>query len=95
MPVWHIDVLKTLSSKVDIGLIRDEANEFTPKRGPRIEVQPLGENLAATIENAQGDNPVTSEPTDITLVESIPSGSTAPSSYHSISSATVILLARV
>ena len=27
VPVWHINVLKTPPSTVDIGLIRDEANE--------------------------------------------------------------------
>ena len=34
IPVWHIDVIKTSPSTVDIGLIRDEANELSPHRGP-------------------------------------------------------------
>ena len=44
--MWHIDVLKTPSSTVDIGFIRNVGNELDPNRGLRIEVQPLGENLA-------------------------------------------------
>ena len=36
VPVWHIDVLKTPSGTVDIGLIRVEANELDPNRGPHI-----------------------------------------------------------
>ena len=47
------------------------------------------------VEQAQGDNPATFEPTDTILVESIPSGSTAPSSSLSIQSATLVSLARV
>ena len=47
------------------------------------------------VEQAQGDNPATFEPTDTILVESIPSGSTAPSSSRSTASATLVPLARV
>ena len=47
--MWNINVIKTLPRQVDIGLIPDEANELSPNRGARIEVQPLGENLAAMI----------------------------------------------
>ena len=36
-PILHIDQLKTLLGSVDIGLIRDEANELAPRRGPRQE----------------------------------------------------------
>ena len=78
--MWNINVLKIPSSTVNISLIWDEANKLSPNRGTRIEVQPLGENLAAMVEQAQGANPATSEPTDTTLVESIPSGSTTLSS---------------
>ena len=35
VPVCHIDQLKTLLVTFDIGLIRDEANELAPQRGPR------------------------------------------------------------
>ena len=45
VPIWHVDQLKTLLT-VDIGLIRDEANELDPRRGPRPEFPPLGDNLA-------------------------------------------------
>ena len=48
--VWNIDAIKTPPGQVDIGIIRDEANELDPQRGPRIDFQSLGENLAATIE---------------------------------------------
>ena len=49
VPIWHVDQLKTLLGTVDIGLIRDEANELSPCRGPRQELPPLGENLAETV----------------------------------------------
>ena len=51
--VWHIDLLKTPPGTVDIGLICDEGNDLVPNRGPGPEVQPLGENLAATVEQSQ------------------------------------------
>lgn len=35
VPMWHINVLKTPPSTVDIRLIRNEANELAPYRGPR------------------------------------------------------------
>ena len=44
VPIWHIDQLKTRMGTVDIGLIRDEANELAPHRGPHLELPPLGEN---------------------------------------------------
>ena len=34
VPIWHVYQLKTLLGTVDIGLIRDEANELEPHRGP-------------------------------------------------------------
>ena len=49
VPIWHVDQLKTLLGTVDIGLIRDEANEFAPRRGPHLELPPLGDNLADTV----------------------------------------------
>ena len=54
VPLWHIHVLKTPTGIVDIGLIRDEANELAPNRGPRAKVKPLGESLAAMVEQDQG-----------------------------------------
>ena len=35
VPIWHVDQLKTPMGTVDVGLIRDEANQFAPRRGPR------------------------------------------------------------
>ena len=32
VPIWHVDHLKTPLGIVDIGLIRDEANELSPSR---------------------------------------------------------------
>ena len=47
--IWHVDHLKTPLCTIDIGLIREEANEFAPHRGPRPELPPLGDNLADTV----------------------------------------------
>ena len=52
VPVWHIDVLRTPTGIVYIGLIRDEANELAPNIGSRVEVQPFVEKLADTVEKA-------------------------------------------
>ena len=93
--MWHIDVLKTPSGTLDIGLIGDEVNEFAPSRRPHIEVHPLGENLATKVVQAQGANSGISKPTYTISVESIPSGSTSLSSSPSIPSATLVPLARV
>ena len=38
VPVLHIDLLKTPTGIVDIDLIRYEANDLAPNRGPRAEV---------------------------------------------------------
>ena len=53
VPIWHVDQLKTPMNTVDIGLIRDEANELAPRRGPRPELPPLGYNLADTVAQAR------------------------------------------
>ena len=34
VPIWHIDKLMTPLGTTDIGLISDEANELSPRRGP-------------------------------------------------------------
>ena len=36
--ISHVDILQTSTGIVDNGLIRDEANEAVPNRGPRVEV---------------------------------------------------------
>ena len=49
VPIWHVDQLKTPQGTVDVGLIRDEANELAPRRGPRLELPPLADDLADTV----------------------------------------------
>ena len=68
MPIWHIDQLKTPLGTVDIGLIRDEANELAPRRGPRPKVLLLGENLRATLAHAKKATQATLAPTDTTPI---------------------------
>ena len=52
VPIWHIDQLKTPQGTVDVGLIRDEANELAPHRRPRPELPPLADDLADTVAQA-------------------------------------------
>ena len=75
MPIWHVDQLKTLLGTIDISLIRDEANELDPRRVPRPELPPLGDNLVDMV--AQDRTATQEASTDTTLVESIPGSSTA------------------
>ena len=93
VPIWHIDQLKTPWGTVDIGIIRDEANELDLRRGPHPEFPPLGENLADTV--AQARTTTQEASTNITLVESIPGSSTAPSSSCSALFTALVPLARV
>ena len=95
VPIWHIDQLKTPLGTVDIGLIRDEANELAPHRRPRPEVPPLDENLADTVAHARTATHATLAPTDTNPVESISGRRTAPSSSHSTPSPALVPLARV
>ena len=53
VPIWHIDQLKTPQGTVDVGLIKDEANELAPRRGPRPELPPLADDLADTVAQAR------------------------------------------
>ena len=73
VPIWHVDQLKT-----HVGLIRDEANELDPRRGPPPELPPLADDLADTV--AQDRTTTQAASTDTTPVESIPASTTAPSS---------------
>ena len=93
MPIWNIDQLKTPLGTVDIGLIKDEANEFAPRRGTHPKKPPLGYNMADTV--AQARTATQEASTDTTLVESIPGSSTAPSSSYSAPFPTLVPLARV
>ena len=93
MPIWHIDYLKILLGTIDIGFIRDEANELAPRRGTCPELPLLGENLADTVAQARTATQATS--TDTTLVESISGSRTAPSSSCSAPFPALVPLARV
>ncbi|TMX01568.1 hypothetical protein EJD97_024277 [Solanum chilense] len=93
MPIWHIDQLKSPPGTVDIGLIKDEANELAPHRGPRPELPPLGDNLVDTVAHARTATQAAS--TDTTPVECISGSSTAPSSSFSAPFPALVPLARV
>ena len=93
VPIWHVDQLKTPLGTVDIGFIRDEANELAPRKGPRPELPPLGDNLADMVALARKATQAPS--TDTTPVESIPGSSTAPSSSRSAPLPALVPLARV
>ena len=92
VPIWHIDQLKTPQGTVDVGLIRDEANELAPRRGPRPELPPLADDLADTVAQA---HTATQASTDTTPVESIPGSSPAPSSSRTATLPLPAPLARV
>ena len=49
VPIWNCDTLCTPSGIFDIGLIRDEDNVAAPRRGTRVELQPLSENFVNTV----------------------------------------------
>lgn len=66
IPIWYYDTLQTPVGTIDIGLIRDEANAATPRRGSKIEVPPMSENLVEMVELAQGADPPTSDLADTT-----------------------------
>ena len=53
VPIWHVNHLKTPLGTVDVGLIRDEANELAPRRGLRLELPPLADDLADTVAEAR------------------------------------------
>ena len=60
---------------------------------PRLEFPPFGDNLADTV--AQARTTTQEASTNITLVESIPGSSTAPSSSRSDPFPALVLLVRV
>ena len=93
--IWHIDQLKTSFGTVDIGPIRDEANELASHKGPRQELPPLGETPADTVAHAQMAMQATSVTIDTSPVESIPGSSTAPRSFRSAPFPALFPLARV
>ena len=92
VPIWHIDQLKTPQGTVDVGLIRDKANELAPRRGPRPELPPLADDLADTVAQART---ATQASTDTTPVKSILGSSPAPSSSRTAPLPLLVPLARV
>ncbi|KAG5605841.1 hypothetical protein H5410_027333 [Solanum commersonii] len=64
VPIWHCDRLIHPTRTLDIGLIRDEANVAAPRRDPQIEVPFLGANLANTVGQAQGGDPIIPDHSD-------------------------------
>ena len=92
VPIWHVDHLKTPQGTVDVGHIRDEANELAPCRGPHPELPPLADDLADKVAQART---ATQAFTDTTPVESILGSRTAPSSSHTAPLPTLVPLARV
>ena len=91
VPILHIDQLKTPQGTIDVGLIRDEANELATRRGPRPELPPLADDLADTVAQART---ATQASTDTTAVESIPGSSIAPSSSRTAPLRLLVPLAR-
>lgn len=88
--------LLTPTGIVDIGLIRDETNEAASLLGHNVDVHLLGENMADTVEQSEGADPATSEPTNTTPAESSPGTSmAASSSWYTLPSATLVPLARM
>ena len=93
MPILHIDQLKTLLGTVYISLIRDEANELDPCRGPLPELPPLGDKLSDMVAQARMATHTTSS--DTTSVDSISGSSTTPSSSLSAHFPSFVPLVRV
>ena len=93
--IFIINELKTLQGNIDIGLIKDEANELAPRRRLRPELPPLSENLVDMVAHAVMDTQAASETTDTTPIESIPGSSTAPSSSRTAPLPALVPLARV
>ena len=95
VPIWHINQLNTPQGNVDIVLIRDEAKQLAPYRGPRPELPSLREILADTVAHALTTTQVAFETTDTTSVESIPGSSIAPSCSCSAPCLALVPCARV
>lgn len=52
MPILQCDTIRSLVLTINIGLIKDEANVEAPRRGPRVEMHLLSENLVDIVELA-------------------------------------------
>ena len=93
VPMWHVDQLKTPQGTVYVGLIKDEANELAPCRGPCPELPPLGDDLVDTVAQARTATQAVS--TDITPVECIPGSSTTSNSSRTAPLPSLVPLARI
>uniref|UniRef100_M1DAS0 Integrase core domain containing protein n=1 Tax=Solanum tuberosum TaxID=4113 RepID=M1DAS0_SOLTU len=82
---------------LDIGLIWDVANVAAPRRGPQIEVPPLGADLVAYVDQMQGEDPAPLAHIDDAPASPSQAASQDPSSSKSTPSlgAVVVPLARV
>uniref|UniRef100_M1DTS8 Integrase core domain containing protein n=1 Tax=Solanum tuberosum TaxID=4113 RepID=M1DTS8_SOLTU len=83
VPIWNCDRLIHPTGTLDIGLIRDEANVAAPRREPQVEVPPLGADLADTVGQAHGGDPIIADHTDTVPASSSQAASRAPSSSRS------------
>ena len=52
--IWDCDTHRTLAGTVDISLIMIEVKIAAPRRGPRVELNPLNENLANKVKFFKG-----------------------------------------
>lgn len=96
MTIWHCDTLDHLVGTLDMGLIKDEANVVAPCRCRRIEVPPLSENSADTVELAQGADQIALESADPTPASSSHATNRAPNSLRSMpSSGALVPLAQI
>ena len=97
VPIWHCDKLVHPTGALDIGLIRDEANVAAPRKDPQIEVPPLGPDLADTVGQAQGGDPIIPDHADAVPGSSSQAASVTPSSSRSTPQlgVTVVPLTRV
>ena len=93
VPIWNVDQLKTPLDTVNVDLIRDEANELAPRRGPHPELPILADDLVDMVPQACTATQMASSNT--TPVESIPGSSTAPSSSRSSPLPALVPLSRV
>lgn len=75
--MWYT---RTPGGRIYTILIRDKANVAPPRRGPRVELQPLNENFVDTVELEQEVDPVTLESYDTTPAKSAHAACRAPSS---------------
>uniref|UniRef100_M1DPE1 Integrase core domain containing protein n=1 Tax=Solanum tuberosum TaxID=4113 RepID=M1DPE1_SOLTU len=97
VPIWHCDRLIHPTGTLDIGLIRDEENMAAPRREPQIEVPPLGTDLADTMGQAHGGDPIIPDHYNTVLATSSQAASMAHSSARSTPQLgdTIVPLARV